>query len=306
MNHHAVINCPVTGYSYKLPSPIPLEISQAHPITSLPLKKLLPSFELANWSSLSPIEKDLLFCTLLSKNPLIKLPSTTLRLSPQVVESQVSKAVSLTIWINNQTDINYLPLLSLESTGGNLPAFLTLIDSEKRRIIEDNLALKQLLKEKAQAQENEELQLLNSRKLVSRYESRIVEQPNTLPTSIATHLLIASNAPKVVYKYWFSILTKTPSALLKWSEYNRNDCDELLEWFEQWDSVNPLKIVAIKHLRAKLEATPAPLTLDDLNLLVILDPLATQEEQESNYPKIDLATKAQELLAKLKAKKEGI
>ena len=299
MSHHAVINCPVTGYSYNLPSPIPLEISQAHPITSLPLKKLLPSFELANWSSLSPIEKELLFCTLLSKNPLIKLPSTPLSLSPQLLESQVSKAVSLTIWINNQTDINYLPLLSLESTGGNLPAFLTLIDSEKRRII---LAPKQLVKEKTQA---EELQLLNSRKLVSRYESRIIEQPNTLPISIATHLLIASNAPKVVYKYWFSILTKTPSALLKWSEYNRNDCDELLEWFEQWDSVNPLKIVAIKHLRAKLESTPAPLTLDDLNLLVILDPLAEQESNEAGETK-DLATTAQELLAKLKAKKKGI
>lgn len=306
MNTHAQITCPITGYSYLLPSPIPLDLISPHPITTLSLKELVKSIELESWTQSTSVAKQLLFYSLLSKNRLIQLPKlpNKLNIEDRLVEELVFQVKSLTVWVAAQKDISYLPSLALSTNGDNLKDFLQLLESEKRRIILQGLELKQLLAEKATAKqldEEAELLVFTSRRLLAKYESKLTNEVNTLPQAIAHHLLVASGAPKVVYKYWFGILTKSPSTLVKWNEYNRNDCDELLEWFEQWDNINPLKIVAINHLRVKLAATPAPLTLDDLNILVMIDPIAEQSNETGETK--DLATKAAELLARLKAKK---
>ena len=306
MNTHAQVTCPITGYSYLLPSPITLQLSQPHPITTLSLKELVKSIELESWTQYSSVEKELLFYSLLSKNKLIQFPKqpTQLNISGQLIEAVVFQVKSLTVWVEAQKDVSYLPTLALSPTGDNLKEFLQLLESEKRRIILKGLELKQLLAEKATAKqldEDAEQLIFSSRRLLAKYENKLTKEVNSLPQAVAHHLLIASGAPKVVYKYWFAILTKSPATLVKWNEYNRNDCDELLEWFEQWDNVNPLKIVAIKHLRVKLAATPAPLTLDDLNILVMIDPIAEQSNEAGETK--DLATKAAELLARLKSKK---
>ena len=138
------------------------------------------------------------------------------------------------MWVDAQKDISYLPALALSPTGDNLKDYLQLLESEKRRIILKGLELKHLLAEKAAAKqldEDEEQLIFNSRRLLAKYESKLTKEINSLPQAIAHHLLLASGAPKVVYKYWFAILTKAPATLVKWNEYNRNDCDELLEWF---------------------------------------------------------------------------
>lgn len=305
MTSLAQITCPITGYSYLLPSPIPLQLSNPHPITTLSLKELVKNIEMESWTQSTIVERELLFYSLLSKNRLIQLPKkpTQLNISAQLMEELVFQVKSLTVWVDAQKDVSHLPALSISPNGDNLKDFLTLLGQERQRIVLQNLELKQLLSENAiakQLDEDAEQLVFKSRRLLAKYESKIAKEVNSLPQAIAHHLLLASGAPKEVYKYWFSILTKAPATLVRWNEYNRNDCDELLEWFEQWDNVNPLKIVAIKHLRVKLAATPAPLTLDDLNLLVILNPLG------SELPQVDLATQASELLAKLKSKKAEV
>lgn len=308
-----IVTCPISGYGYKLPSPIDLAITAPHPILKQPLKEILKLVDsIETFTLLSQVNKELVFSALVVNNPLIEIEKDNwLKPSVQLLEANIFKLKQITVWLNAQKDISYLPSLVLVSDCSNLKSWLEILSTEREESILAVQSMRQLLREKARQKDETELLELKAFKLLSRYESRLNAEALTLPAAIATHLLIASDAPKTVYKYWFSILTKTPNSLLRWDEYNRNDTDELLEHFELWDSTNALRIVAIRHLRKKLESTPAKLTLDDINLFVVLPNLTKELEHtnstlevSSNGEIVTLADKAAFLLAKLKAQKK--
>ena len=255
-------NCPLSGISVTIESPIDLTTTYLHHIISLSIPELVAIANKANLPNPEfPKETKLLFCAFAKKSNLLIYNRHILNLPDRIFITHFKLLQSLAIYMNKEPKFALrVPKFAHyeEITCTNFGHYLELVKEEKQRYVDDRKDLKNKFKEQSTiVKELFDIDVAETKlgMLASKYEAKLSLDNSTMsmPKELAGYLLVAMQLPTEVQIWYKFLMCGTISALKVNKEAKEIDFITLIEDLENWETGLTVKYAALRFLRGKLE-----------------------------------------------------